>query len=500
MSAEKLTPDELRRLARRHWAEDRPQDAFEAAWSAFDLDGDRRAKVLLARLLEDYPAELQPSRRADYLKLLTDREIEPDLISMAGWQLVLRSRALVEAGLDTDFEALVFDLAGDELALTLLRESPVYFAPAERLLTRLRRWLLFSGEWRRHSEMIAALTSQIRLNGGAWPFDDDERTELGKAENSYAIAAFLPVRTSRKTPAASNASDSIAEKVAAQYEGWPYPAWTRITFGEPSRLPDVIREMDGEMADALPVAADMLVAGCGTGRQAAYIAGRFPDAAITAIDVSEASLDYARQRCAMLGIANVRFLKLDLHDVVQLGQHFHAIHCGGVLHHLPSPERGLQALAGVLHQNGVMHVMVYNRLQRLMVAAAQTLITDLMEQPVSDELLRQVRRRILENGQNPPASYVVWMNDFGTLPGAHDLLLHRHEDPFDVTRVEHALDQAGLQLLSFEMRSPVVRARYDAAAPEDTKHRDFKSWSRFARSDSFATVSHFRFWCRKKPA
>lgn len=483
MSAENPVADELRRLARQHWAEDRPRDAFEAAWSAFDLGPDRRAKALLARLLEDYPAELQPIRRADYLRLLTDHEIEPDLISTAGWQLLLRSRGHAEAVPEKDFETLASDLARDELALILLRKSPVYFAPAERLLIQLRRWLLLSGEWRQQPELIAVLTRQTLLNGGAWPFDDDERAQFGKAENGSVAAAFLPVRASRKNATAVSARDPVTEKVAAQYERWPYPAWTRITLGEPSRLPDVIREMDSELAEALPVAADMLVAGCGTGRQAAYIASRFPDAAITAVDVSEASLDYARGQCATLGIKNVRFLKLDLHDVAQLGQHFHAIHCGGVLHHLPSPERGLEALAGVLHWGGVMHIMVYNRLQRLMVAAAQTLITDLMRQPVSDDLLRQVRRRILQNGRKPPASYVVWMNDFGTLAGAHDLLLHRHEDPFDAMRIEQALDQTGLQLLSFDMRSPVVKARYDAAAPDDTKHRDFKSWSRFARSD-----------------
>jgi len=492
--------DELRRLSRQHWAQDRPQDAFEAAWAAFDLDPDRRVKALLARLLEDYPAALQPGRRADYLKLLTDREVEPDLISTAGWQLLLHSRVLADGAPDSDFAALAFDLTRDELVLALLRESPVYFAPAERLLTGLRRWLLSSGEWRQHPEIIAALTRQMQLNGGAWPFDEVERTQFAKAECSSMASAYVPVRAPRTKAIAANARDPVTGRVTAQYEGWPYPAWTRITVGEPSSLPDVIREIDGKLAETLPVAADMLVAGCGTGRQAAYIARRFPDAAITAIDVSEASLDYARRQCGVLGIENVRFLKLDLHDVAQLGQHFHAIHCGGVLHHLPSPERGLKVLAGVLHRGSVMHIMVYNRLQRLMVAAAQTLINDLIQHPVNDDLLRRVRQRILQKGQNPPASYVIWMNDFGTLPGAHDLLLHRHEDPFDVTRVEHALDLAGLRLLSFEMRSPVVRARYDAMAPEDTKHQDFKSWSRFARSDPFATVSHFRFWCRKKPA
>jgi SAM-dependent methyltransferase len=255
--------------------------------------------------------------------------------------------------------------------------------------------------------------------------------------------------------------------------------------------------MDREVAETLPIEADMLVAGCGTGRQAAYVASRYPDAAITAIDVSEASLDYARRQCATLGIANVRVIKLDLHDVAQLHQRFHAIHCGGVLHHLPDPERGFKILADVLRPGGVMHIMVYNRAQRLMITGARTLISDLMQEAVNDELLRRVRWRFLQQPENTLGSYVIASRDFATLAGTHDLLLHRHEDPFDVTRIEHALDQAGLRMLSFGFPSPAVAARYDAKFPDDPKHHNTKSWIRFARNDPSVRTGNHRFWCCK---
>jgi 2-polyprenyl-3-methyl-5-hydroxy-6-metoxy-1,4-benzoquinol methylase len=494
-----LKYDDLRRRAQDNWAQDRPVAAFDAAWAAFDLaPSESSTRRLLARLLESYPAELQPARRADYLRLLTDREIEPDLISSAGWQLLQRVQTLPKEASDIDFTALASTLKRDELALTLLREAPVYFASAERLVTRLRRWLLLSGQWRQHPEILAALKMQMRLNGGAWPYDEDEGGHLAKVENRSLTTAYLPIREERKSTNEANASNPVTEKVKAQYEGWPYPAWTRITVGEATRLPDIIRSMDPKIAEALPVEADMLIAGCGTGRQAAYVARRYPDAAITAIDVSEASLEYARRQCGVLGIANVRFRRLDLHDVAQLDHRFHAIHCGGVLHHLPSPERGFEVLAGVLHPAGVIHVMVYNRLQRMMIAAARTLIDDLMDQPVDDDLLRKVRQRILQQAEHPSASYVTRIRDFATLAGAHDLLLHRHEDPFDVTRVEKALDQAGLRMLSFNMSSPTVAARYDAMFPDDPKHKNVKAWARFARSDPNAIAEHFNFWGYKE--
>lgn len=489
--------DDLRGEARESFAQDRPTAALHAAWAAFDLDGnDRAVRRLLSSLLEHYPAELKIERRGDYLKLLRDREVEPDRISTAGWQLVLRD--IPHDIADAALAGVARALSRDELALTLLRESPVYFVPAERLLTRLRRCLLLSGQWRGHGELIAALQVQASLNGGAWPFDERECAQFNSPDNAAMISAYVPPR--HRGAEVTGAWDPVTRAVATQYEGWPYPAWTRITVGEPRRLPDAIRPMDPEIADALPVEANMLVAGCGTGRQAAYVATRYPDATVTAIDISAASLAYAQRRCDELGIRNLRFLKLDLCDVAQLGQRFHAIHSAGVLHHLPDPERGFRALAGVLHPGGVMHIMVYNRLHRMTIAAARTLIADLLHEPIDDDLLRRVRRRFLEQAEPSAASNAMRSRDFSTLAGTHDLVLHRHEESFDVTRIERALGQAGLELLSFDLPSPAVAARYAAAFPDDPKRRNAKSWARFTRADADAVAGHYRFWCCKKLA
>ena len=236
-----------------------------------------------------------------------------------------------------------------------------------------------------------ALKAQANLNGGAWPFDELERKSLASVKDGSIIAAYLPVREPKKNITPAQMADPVTRAVAAQYEGWPYPAWTRITVPAHARLPDVIHAMDSDLAKLLPVKANVLIAGCGTGRQPASFALCYPDASVTAIDVSEASLDYARRQCATLGVPDLRFVKLDLHDVADLNQRFHAIACGGVLHHLSDPERGLKLLADVLEPGGVMRIMVYNRYERLMVRGARAfLISDLLQEPVTDDLLRRV--------------------------------------------------------------------------------------------------------------
>lgn len=495
MNGTGLSFEETLRGSREAWSRNEPEAALAAAWSAFNQTADEReATALLAKLLRFYPDKLLGERRTNYLRLLTDRNVEPDLISTAGWRLILRERRPSDA--DAQCENLSADFECDELVLALLRESPICFVPAERLLTRLRRWLLLSGAWKSHAKLGAALSEQARLNGGAWPFDESERGALTRQAGGDMIAAYLPNRPATERAISVDSADTITRSVAAQYEGWPYPAWTRVTVESAERLPDVIAKMDPDLAKVLPAEADMLIAGCGTGRQAATMALRYPDARITAIDVSAASLAYASRECAKYAIGNVRFLQLDLHKVGELGQRFHAVHTAGVLHHLPDPERGLKLLADVLRPGGVMHIMVYNRYQRLMVSGARKfLIADLLDKPIDDDLLREVRRRFLKQPNHPAAAYVIRSRDFATLAGTHDLLLHRHEDAFDAARVKRALAQSGLRLLSIDFPTPVVAARYDAMFPHDAQHRDIESWERFDLSDRTIGQRHYRFWC-----
>jgi 2-polyprenyl-3-methyl-5-hydroxy-6-metoxy-1,4-benzoquinol methylase len=482
----------MHRRAREFWKQDRPQEALSSAWAALDLSpDDSETKDLLVDLLHQYPGELSASRRTVFLRLLTDRDVDPRLINAAGWHLWWRECGLAEGLPDAPIEALVSKFERDELALTLLRQSAVGFAPAEKILTRVRHWLLLSGRWRDHPEFVAALKTQIDLNGGAWSVCEAEKALLdGDVQGGGIIAAYFPSRPLKRVSGA--AKNSGAQAVKAQYEEWPYPPWTRVTVGRKIRLADVIRSMNSELANAMPIEAKVLIAGCGTGYQAADIGIHYPDAPVTAIDISEASLEYARRRCLELGITNVDFINMDLHDIDALGRRFHAIYCGGVLHHLPCPELGLKALTNVLEPGGVMNIMVYNRTERLMVAGARAIIGDLLQEVGDDDdLVRRVRRRLLDHPEHPLAAYVARCYDFATLAGTRDLLLHPHVDPFDVPRIQRALKHAGLRLLSFCLPSPSANARYDAMFPADLEHRNFMSWARFERGE---IAGNYQFW------
>lgn len=493
-----LANKDLCLLAQGHWAAGRPDAAIREALTAYRLEPQiTEAKVLLAALAGEFPGRIAPEMRSDMLELLQDKDVAPEYISLAGWLLLMRDTSWNAAANDAECNGLSARLDGDELSLALLRETPVFHRQAERVLTRIRRWLLVSGQWRQYRGLVDALTLQASLNGGAWPFSEAERELLEQEPQLPIVAAYLPLRAATPAPSVAEFADPITRAVAEGYERWPYPAWRRImAIDTKQRLPDQIRALDPGGPDCLPVPAKILIAGCGTGSEAAQVALEYPDAVVTAIDLSETSLNYARQQCGALGLNGIRFLKLDLHDVSALKEQFDAIFCSGVLHHLPDPERGWAQLAAVLRAGGVMRIMLYSRIARLWVAHARMHIQDLAVQPVNDDVLRLVRQRFMDRSDDQLTWQVTNSSAFATLSGTHDLLLHPQEDAFDIPRIVRALDRLRLRLLSFVLPTPGASAHYDAMFPHDPMHRNVQSWAIFERSDPLAFLSQYTFWCR----
>jgi SAM-dependent methyltransferase len=410
--------------------------------------------------------------------------------------LILRDASWETAAHNEEFGMLARRLDNDELGLALLRETPVFHRDAERALTKVRRWLLLSGVWQGYRRLVDAFAVQTTLNGGAWPFDEVERVLLDHASGLPIVADYVAARNPALTLRSDNEADTVARSVVEDYERWPYPVWQRVMAPKRKRLPDAIRALDPDGPSCLPIDAKILIAGCGTGRDAVMRALEFPDATITAIDVSETSLRYARRQSAALGIRNIRLLNLDLHNISELNERFDAIYCSGVLHHLPSPENGWATLANGLREGGVMKIMVYSRVARLRIAAARTLIGDFAPEQINDDMLRRVRQRFMDRPDFWPIRHIIDSDDFSTLAGTRDLLLHRHEDPFDISRISRALDRLELRLLSFSLPTPDAYTRYNATFPHDPMHRDLDAWAKFEKSEPMIFSGMYEFWCR----
>ncbi len=79
----------------------------------------------------------------------------------------------------------------------------------------------------------------------------------------------------------------------------------------------------------------------------------------------------------------------------------------------------------------------------------------------------------------------------------HDLLLHRHEDPFDVPRIRRGIERLGLSLIGFVLPTGAHRARYRREHPGDPLFRDYESWAALEKSEPFLFAAMYEFWCRK---
>ncbi|HEY0301507.1 MAG TPA: class I SAM-dependent methyltransferase [Rhizomicrobium sp.] len=466
------------------WKKGDPARALEIAWAGFE-GGDIDAGVLAARILREEPKLLRAERAETFRRLLTHPKINPGLVSAAGWRHLLTDTDLF-AGTSDDIAPR---LERSALALALLHQDVVIDAQAERALTAVRRALLLEDKTRAFPNLSAALVAQAALNGGAWPFEDDERARFA-AMPDFA-PAFLPRRPNAAPPA--DYADPVTRAVAAQYEAWPYPTWTRVMASRPTTLSARVRQLDPKGPALTEAPADILIAGCGSGHQVAIVSQDMPDERLTVIDISRASLDEAERRCTALGFTGVEYRHLDLHAVKSLGKQFDAVWCTGVLHHLSDPEAGWAALESVLKPGGIMHIMVYSRAARLRVRAIRRFLGPLVDQPVDDDLLRAVRRRVL----TMPEKMIPAGRDFCSLAAVHDLLLHRHEDPFTIPRIRRALEVLGLQLIRFQLPDQRYNRRYKELYPDDGLQRDFDSWFAMERDSPTLFAGMYDFFCRK---
>jgi SAM-dependent methyltransferase len=457
------------------------------AWQLFSVaPDDQRVKLFLLDLLSQHDDLVTPDNQSALEKLLNDPTIDPREVAPTGWKIL---RLTDSAIFGSSPEATASWLEADEFAQNLLRQSYVSDLEIEIALTAMRRWLLLSGRWPEFPRATAALVEQAAQNGGAWLFDGEERACLERDPSARIARAFRPQRPERRTPVGF--AEPTTHVVAEQYEGWPYPHWTRVTQVLPTTLAATVRKYDPDGPDTISAQPNILVAGCGTGCEPAGWALKYPDAKITAIDISRTSLEYARERCAAAGLDRIEFRLLPINRVAELGRKFDAIVCSGVLHHLPDPEAGWAALSDVLKPGGVMCVMVYSKVARLLVRHWRKFIADLLDYPVDDDLVRDVRRRLIDKGRAPEC------RDFFTIGGVHDLLLHRHEDAFDVQRIRRNVERLGLALLRFQLPTAIDRANYRRENLQDPLFRDYSLWTAFELRQPLLFAGMYQFWCRQ---
>ena len=108
---------------------------------------------------------------------------------------------------------------------------------------------------------------------------------------------------------------------------------------------------------AYPPGCCVLEAGCGVGAQTVTLAKNSPEAQITSVDISTASVDEAQKKVRAAGFANVRFLQADLFALPFGPASFDHVFVCFVLEHLARPVEALSALKRMLKPGGSITVI-----------------------------------------------------------------------------------------------------------------------------------------------
>jgi SAM-dependent methyltransferase len=299
----------------------------------------------------------------------------------------------------------------------------------------------------------------------------------------------------RLTPIA----DEVSLAVRNQYEENPYPRWVKMPVqGQPLALNDELRRtlpfvpFTPMFDDGAP---EILVAGCGTGRDALLVAQRFSGARVLAVDLSLSSISYAKRKTRELGVTNIRYAQADILKLGDLAVDFDLIGAVGVLHHLADPFRGWRALLSRLRPGGYMCLGLYSQLGRRQLLQARDLIAA-RGYTSAPEDIRRFRQEVFAQGSSPELQLLSQTHSFYALSDCRDLAFHVQEHQLSLPQIDSFLAEQGLEFLGFELDRSVID-RYRARFSRDRYCVSLANWARFELDHPDTFTAMYRFWIQK---
>lgn len=438
-------------------------------------------------------------------------------------------------------------IAKQALLLALMQSRPIFDVGLEQLFTQLRRNLLRLATENRSKvlendelEFYCALAQQCFINEYVFTLDDVERDQSQKiykrisealegcgqidvldlvAAASYLPLSGLPKASSlldRTWPKAveglltrqviepleeksdiekirplTTVDDAVSLRVREQYEENPYPRWITFPSVKSTTVTNYLVDTIGLSSAAMPnIANDILIAGCGTGFHSIETAKLFPNSRILAVDISRASLAYARRKTRAAGLQNVEYGQADILKLGSIDRRFDLIESVGVLHHLADPAAGWRVLLSLLRPKGLMLIGLYSALAHKSLSAARSLIMERGYEPTIEDI-RTCRQALIARGEVPRFS------DFWSMSGCRDLLFHVMEHEFTIPQIKAFLDANGLMFLGFEQLQPGVLEQFQRQFPSASQ-RDLAAWHDFEQANPLSFINMYLFWVQKE--
>ena len=255
----------------------------------------------------------------------------------------------------------------------------------------------------------------------------------------------------------------------------------------------------------------ILDAGCGTGSGTDYLIHLNPEAEIVAIDISEKALEVAQERCQRSGVIAkhsnpVTFHHLKLEEATQLSGEFDLINCVGVLHHLPEPEKGIQALAKKLAPGGLLHIFVYAELGRWEITLMQKAIALLQGDKRGDyqdgvKVGRDIFASLPENNRLLQQEKERWALENHRDEAFADMYVHPQEIDYNIETLFDLIDASGLEFVGFSNPNYWNLARLIGKSPElMTRAKDLSDREYYRLIELLdPSLTHYEFFLTRPP-
>jgi ubiquinone/menaquinone biosynthesis C-methylase UbiE len=287
--------------------------------------------------------------------------------------------------------------------------------------------------------------------------------------------------------------NDTSQKVRDQYESNPYPRWISTGALENDEGNFVFSGTDPLKSH------NILIAGCATGHIPIKVCKNYPTSSITGIDLSLSSLAYGLRKAREMKIENLELMHGDILELENLNQQFDIIFSSGVLHHMKNPEAGWQVLTNILKPDGLMKIGLYSELERQHISDCRQYIVD-HKIPNTPDGIRQIRKIIAGLPAGHAFKKVMPFNDFYSTSMMQDLLFHVQEQCFTIPRIKKALNDFGLEFLSFSMMMPQTVQQYHQMFPDDPATTNLENWDKFEHKYPDTFTGLYQFWCQKRQA
>lgn len=302
-----------------------------------------------------------------------------------------------------------------------------------------------------------------------------------------------------KIESLSDSSDTTSLKVKNQYEHFPYPRWDDIEYKRTTHYSQALEQEYPSFVFPKYLnerTIRVMIAGCGTGRHSIHVAKYFRDVDVTAIDLSQKSLEYAKLKSREFGISNIQFYQADMLSLRQFSEPFHIIECSGVLHHIKHYDKALTKLLSNLVSGGLIKIALYSERARKPVIKLRKLFkrdgTNLDE-----NRMKMIRQAIFDSQDLEGKDQLTTSDDFYSLSGSIDLLFHEYEIQFTPLKIAELCLRHSIKFLGFCSLPTSYKKAFVEKFGKNHDLTDLEQWEEFEKEHPTTFSAMYQFYGQK---